>query len=449
MKRLALIALFCACASPGAPASTPATSVTEDTCLAPSAPSPLPGLVAICRDVFVDASATTEERERLVRDVSEARKTVRRLLETVMSERPTAVFCKSEECILRYVGSARRSWTFMNGLAPITRPTIVQVRTDPGVRGVIVHEMLHVETATRVGQGHIPAWFDEGISVSLSGEPDCRTVAPKGIDDLHRLDGYYELGKYTNQHELLTPVYCQAAGEVKQYMAAHGGVVGLRQLLEKVHDGQSFYALAGGEPPLKEATRSMKISQARWGTVHLSGKPDSLVVASGYSDIADPKRAFTIALFMRAEKNRGVLTHVSTVEDPGWCEPFLGFDHDGHLAAQVIMKPTPERSSFAVATDPTARPIRRWTHVAMTWSPGGANRLYIDGTKVAETAAPTYAAARLGTAMDVTWGSNKRRSCWLGALDDQSFEGDLADMNVWPYALDETELRKLAELPPR
>src|SRR5262249_11913987 len=150
-----------------------------------------------------------------------------------------------------------------------------------------------------------------------------------------------------------------------------------------------------------------------------STKPIPTVVVSSAPNLGDARRPFSLAMWIKPAAHAGVLAHVSaTAVGTGWCMPFLGYDLERHLVAQLFHGDGPRLGSFDLAVDSTRRPIGRWTQAAMTWAPEGTNKLYVSGVLAAESKPPRYHAAGAGRSMYVAWGSSNigGSTCWHGAI---------------------------------
>src|SRR6185437_9697480 len=108
---------------------------------------------------------------------------------------PIAIVCGSDACRTFFGGINKRSWTLAPGRAlpgagyvAGPRGAILVLGKRDRVRAVLAHETVHYEEHFRLRGAFAPAWFDEGLAVVLSGEPDCRGHEDaRGIDDLRRL----------------------------------------------------------------------------------------------------------------------------------------------------------------------------------------------------------------------------------------------------------------------
>lgn len=284
----------------------------------------------------------------------------------------------------------------------------------PGAKEVLVHELTHIEMIHRLAGGKTPDWFEEGLAFSLANQrTECINV-PQAIDDLRRLDhGWMEFTD-SNSPKKMRPAYCQAGAELDAWLHRYGQP-GLLALIGSVKQGVSFAVAYGpmltqtsAAIPADDKTfdHTLTLSKATPGSIALTGATDSFARTGGYTDLADADKPFSIAMWIKPAQNQGTLAHVSSNADgTGWCIPFLGFDENGALVAQVIQGQGEGESEFVIARSPKLLTKNEWAHVVMTWKPHGANRLYVNGAKVAETAGETYRGRGDGS-MFVTWGSS-------------------------------------------
>jgi hypothetical protein len=283
----------------------------------------------------------------------------------------------------------------------------------------------------RLHGSFLPAWFHEGLAAFVSHEPDCTHVLVRGIDDLRRLDHARAWLDYTNNRGALTPTYCQAEREVAEWVA-HNGHERLMAMLDTVIDGATFYEIYG---PLLTGS---------------GGRTDVLATTS--TELGDSRKPFSIAMWIKPTSDAGVLAHLSdNGVGTGWCTPFIGFDAAHHLISQIPIRRGPEVANYSIAVDPGPVPLGKWTHVAMTWAPGGSNRLYVDGALAAETAAHDFFSAGAGAMMSVTWGSYNLGGidmCWLGAIAGENFTGAIAGTKVVDKELTPAEIDVLAKSHP-
>jgi hypothetical protein len=391
-------------------------------------------LVAICHDVYVDPATTPAERADLARASATAVHRVADALGELHADRPVTIFCKTDACQLYFAGTYRRSYVLEPGevLPGATyspdRLTVVIVRVDAPATNVLVHELVHVELDARLHHAFVPAWFHEGIAASLADAPTCPPNVTRGIDDLRRLDRRRAWADYTNQPGTIERTYCQARAEVEAWTRRFG-TSRVFQMLDAVRDGAAFYELYGAM--LTQPSRSI-----------------STVVMSRAAAIDD--RAFSIAMWIRPTARGGTLARVSSTEvGTGWCTPFLGYNGNGQLIAQVLVGNGADAADFVLATDPKRRPLGTWSHVAMTWSPTAGERLYVDGVLAAATAAPHRRPVDADPVY-VAWGSQNvgGASCFQGAITAGTFDGAITGMRFEAGELDARAIARLASANP-
>jgi hypothetical protein len=395
-------------------------------------------MVALGADVLADPAIAAADRERLVRDYGAAVARVEAALGPLRGVHPLAIFCQSDPCKLYFAGPQRRSWTLRPGDrepgAPFVagaRLTVLVMRADPGARDVLGHELVHAELSQRLRGAHLPQWFHEGLASVIGGAPACPQPLPPGVDDLRRLDRNDAWADFTSQRGVLDATYCQARAEVSAWLA-RAGAARLPALVDAARDGAAFENLYG---PM--ATQS-------------SG-PMPAILMSPAGELGDGRRPFSLALWVKATAPGGVVAHASfSATGVGWCMPLLGFDGAQRLVAQVIHGNSGDPSSYGVAASPAPLPLGRWVHLAMTWAPGAPARLYVDGKKAAEAAAPRFNAGGAESPRFITWGSSNvgGAACWQGAVVPGRFQGALTGMRLYAAELSADEIARLASAAP-
>lgn len=461
----ALLAALQAACVPAGPEGAPAVERSCAPAAAGTAPIPFggEGLLPLCDGVFAEAATTAAEREVLRRDAAEARARVEAAFGRLRGPAPVILFCKTHPCRVYFTGPARRSWTLGPGRSVPgaryvagDRDTVIVDEVSPKSRGILAHELVHAEAGARVGQAFVPQWFHEGIAAALADAPVCEPALARGVDDLRLLDAPGAWNEHTSRRERIHETYCQARAEVEAWGRAGGAPqlpARLVLLLDAVRSGAPFDAVYG--PLLTQPARPAPFEEAgarlRRATVLLAGTLDSHVAQGPLAHLADRTRPLTLALWVRPARAAGVLAHLSAAPDgSGWCFPPLGFDAAGRLVGQVLHGHSPDLSSFFVAVHPAPLPPGRWTHVALTWAPQGALRLWVGGRLSVEVPAPAINAAGAG-AMTLTWGSSNLAGdgCWHGAIAPGAFRGALAGMTVRSEALAADQVAALArEAPP-
>jgi hypothetical protein len=330
---------------------------------------------------------------------------------------------------------------------------VIVDEVSPRTAGILAHEMVHVELGARARRAFVPQWFHEGAAASIGDAPTCEPALPPGVDDLRRLDANDAWAAYTSQRDRLHPTYCQARAEFEAWAARFGPAQLAPQLdflFEALRNGAPFDAVygplrTGRGAPARHAPPATTLNHA---VVTLAGDADSDVVQSAFGALSDPDAPFSLLAWVRPARVAGVLAHLSSSPDgSGWCTPLLGFDATGRLIGQVLRGHGPAPENYGVTTYAPRLPLGRWTHVAMTFSPGASQRLFVNGALVAEIAAPTI---NLPAAPWLTWGSSNTAGadCWRGAVAPEPFRGSLSEFRAHAAALTPEDIAELARHPP-
>jgi hypothetical protein len=125
------------------------------------------GMEAVTPNLHVDADMTPEARLNLIASVTEAEARVAAVYGSVQSK-PDIVACSTRKCFESFGGGRQRALAIGGTilLAPRGNTT-----------SMIAHEWSHTELHARLGwialwiTGDLPAWFDEGLAVAVSGDP--------------------------------------------------------------------------------------------------------------------------------------------------------------------------------------------------------------------------------------------------------------------------------------
>lgn len=193
------------------------------------------GFVEVAPDVWVERGMGAAERDRVVGAVPDARKSIERFF----SGEPggsVVLACASARCFRRCGGIGRATTFFGNRV----------LLSPDGVSSVkLSHEFSHVELATRVGVVRalvkVPRWFDEGLAVLVSADPDfveARWLAATdngarapSLDRLATLRGWLSVDRELS--------YGTARHEVARWYA-RAGRSGLDRLFAALRAGETF-----------------------------------------------------------------------------------------------------------------------------------------------------------------------------------------------------------------
>jgi hypothetical protein len=459
--------------APPAVAASSWSAADSPACAAPDGRDPplaLNGapLVVLCRGLYADPATSPADRHALARWYGESLVGLASVFGAAKSDPPLVVACKSDACALHFAGPTRRSRAIL-GAKP--RPMVVISGLGSLTKGTILHEMVHVEIARRLGTAParaLPTWFNEGVATFVGDNARCPPGTKRAVDDLRRLDAPAAWEGVTNMTGRIEGAYCQARDEIAAW-GARRGKPALVELINAVAAGQSFDAVYGplvtalpeasydrsldgrfaldenvGTNAIDESGRShigSLLNGAIWTTGHHGSAVKviggSYLRADGFADLGVPDSPFSIALWARPLSVAKVLVHASMNAGggDGWCNPILGHDATGHLVAEVNYDADPK--AFLAAIGPVL-PLNAWAHLVVTWSAEGGVRLYVNGA-LAASAAPKSAAERhrLAPASPVYlfFGSDHGSRCWAGSIEPGDWNGAIDEVRVFNYAL--------------
>ena len=140
--------------------------------LAAAVCAPCTGMERAGPRLVVDPAMPQAQRARLTTTRAAARRKVVDFFGTASPrlDRTVVVACSTAACDRRMGGRGARATT-------LTTPFLTAIRAGP--RGqdetILTHELAHVEIHARAGlrrqiSGDLPAWFDEGLAVIVSGD---------------------------------------------------------------------------------------------------------------------------------------------------------------------------------------------------------------------------------------------------------------------------------------
>lgn len=155
------------------------------------------------------------------------------------SRKPFVVVCATRDC------DARLGGTGVNALT-ISGPyfTVVRVSSNGIETGFLAHELAHVEFHDRVGlkylHRNVPAWFDEGLAVIISGD---RRFIRGGTTPAQRCRGSATArlpsdgGEWTQRAMQNPAIYADAACRTLNWMERHGGKAGTLAVIAELARG--------------------------------------------------------------------------------------------------------------------------------------------------------------------------------------------------------------------
>jgi hypothetical protein len=196
------------------------------------------GFDTLAHNVFVEQGVSTDQRTHIQTTIDGARDIVRGFYGDLQREAHVFV-CVSDACYRRFGGGRSR------GMAVFDRALILA--PDGVTRVIAAHELAHIELHARAGawrvwRGAIPRWFDEGLAVNISDDP--RYLAPgRGSARCRaRTDDPLPETRRDWLAHADEGLYAAAACRVSEWLAAHDGAAGVRQLTARIARGEPFPA---------------------------------------------------------------------------------------------------------------------------------------------------------------------------------------------------------------
>lgn len=200
--------------------------------------APCYGMSYASSRMVVDNAASAAQRRALDNAIASANVTVRNFYGTT-GRKPYVVVCATRAC------DGRMGGTGVNALT-ITGPffTVVRVSSNGIDPSFLAHEFAHVEFHDRVGlanlQRNVPAWFDEGLAVIVSG--DRRSIRP-GSTPAQRCRGSAtsrlpsDADEWTRLAMQDPRIYADAACRTLHWMERHGGRSGTLAVIGQLSRG--------------------------------------------------------------------------------------------------------------------------------------------------------------------------------------------------------------------
>ncbi len=201
------------------------------------------GFIEAAPRVWVERGTTEAARSELVQTVAAARRRVDQFYPRAAGH-PVVLACSTVECFRR-CGGIGHATTFFSDRVLLSPGGVNSVKVS--------HELSHVELATRIGAVRallsVPQWFDEGLAVLASDDPDydeakwlaATEVGARvpNLEQMATLRGFLAATKQSKQ-----AAYGTARHEVARWYA-RVGAAGLERLFSAVRGGESFrYAYA-------------------------------------------------------------------------------------------------------------------------------------------------------------------------------------------------------------
>lgn len=167
--------------------------------------------------------------------------------------------------------------------------------------------------------------------------------------------------------------------------------------------------------------------------ISFGGNNQSHFTIEGVSVLGITNHSFSIVYWMQTANRSGSILHLSSWSDGrGWCMPYMGFNINGSIFAEVL-----SGGGVKAIAAPDMLPTQSWSHVAQTWSQTNGLRLYINATLVASNTSLSFNTAS-GVPMYVFLGSGVMGlfHCAKGALPSKiPFPGAIDDFRIYSREL--------------
>lgn len=127
------------------------------------------GLEPLTQSLFAEAAMSPEDRAKLQAAVASAEAKVTGFYGSFNAP-PTLLACVSLDCDRKLGGRGARAVTYS-----ILNRSIIRLSPNGLNETILAHEFSHAELRRRLGlkaqwMGAVPAWFDEGVAVAVSGD---------------------------------------------------------------------------------------------------------------------------------------------------------------------------------------------------------------------------------------------------------------------------------------
>ncbi len=196
------------------------------------------GMEGLGRGIYADPALSEAERAELLDAVAQGRERTEKFYGGLATS-PTITACATMDCY-RYFGGI--------GTKGTSRWWVIVLAPRGRTAAVVAHEWSHSELAQRIGKIRtmfgVPQWFDEGVAVLLSEDPDYseerwRSATDNGAKRLPFPELWSQRAwlRATRIDRQLT--YGAAGREVARWYAAVGRE-GFDRLIEALRRGEDF-----------------------------------------------------------------------------------------------------------------------------------------------------------------------------------------------------------------
>lgn len=204
------------------------------------------GFEYLGNQVFIEKGATQADQAAILKDLAIAERRVQRFFGVPVRHLRVLV-CETQVCVRR-IGSGSAQ---IGSIGPY-----VLVIAPQGRRIVLItHELAQIEVEDRIGivrqiSGAVPAWFEQGVDVLVSDDPDYLSRrSTSGDRCLADRPGELpaDMDIWLKRAGDDPVMYAQAACRVDRWMLKRGGPKAVKSLLDRISEGGTFRRIYGAE----------------------------------------------------------------------------------------------------------------------------------------------------------------------------------------------------------
>ncbi len=189
------------------------------------------GMERLAARIYVDPAMLQPQRQQLLHSVRRSRMTVSRFYGE-MHASPMLYVCWSDACLKAFGGIPAVARSLDDHTVILSRQGINEV--------ILTHELAHIELHKRLGRrqvwNKIPMWFDEGLAVLISDDPQYKADEKKVTIPLDKLVYHDQWVAAVQQKKA---AYHRARQVVEAWYKQQGRA-GLLVLLERLKQGGTF-----------------------------------------------------------------------------------------------------------------------------------------------------------------------------------------------------------------
>jgi hypothetical protein len=195
-----------------------------------------------------------------------------------------------------------------------------------------------------------------------------------------------------------------------------------------------------GPNGLNGATRNTESVKGRVNQALQFSSSIAYFQAPGFVALGISNKAFSITFWINPVQLGGrTIVYVSN-SDNSWCLPFIGFNTNGVLVAQIKS----DQSVIITTLGPTLQ-TNTWTHIATTYSLFNGQRIYINGLMYSSSAMNiSYNANGQSNYITIGTPSAFHLLCNQGQIRSEQFHGSIDELRIYSRELTALDIRLLS-----